>query len=75
VGKKQLLVAGDSRLVIHDPEMPGAGWEDSVSGNLWLTITPPPPMFFISVASKRVSDPVSSLFATLTGDFISVDSK
>jgi hypothetical protein len=73
VGKKQLLVAGDSRLVIHDPEMPGAGWEDSVSGNLWLTITPP--MFFISVASKRVSDPASSLFAALTGDFISVDSK
>ncbi len=41
----------------------------------WLTITPPTPLFFVSVESKGLSDPVSSLFATLTGDFISVDSK
>jgi hypothetical protein len=32
-------------------------------------------MFFISVDSKLLGDPVSFLFATLTGDFISVDSK
>jgi hypothetical protein len=44
-------------------------------GAVWLTITPPPPMFVVSVAFKRVSDPVSSLYATLTGCFISVDSK
>jgi hypothetical protein len=31
-------------------------------------------MFFISVASKGFSDAVSSLDATLTGHFISVDS-
>src|SRR5882724_8743268 len=41
----------------------------------WLTITPPTPLFFISVAFKRLSDPVNSLFATLTGGLISVDSK
>jgi hypothetical protein len=32
-------------------------------------------MFFISVDSKRFIDPVSSLDATLTEHFISVDSK
>jgi len=32
-------------------------------------------MFFVSVESKGLSDPVSSLFATLTRDLISVDSK
>ena len=31
-------------------------------------------MFFVSVDSKEFSDPVSSLVATLTEDFISVDS-
>ena len=41
----------------------------------WLTITPPRPLFFVSVAAKGLGDPVSFLFATLTGDFISVDSK
>src|ERR1700693_5649984 len=30
-------------------------------------------MFFVSAQSKGLSDPVSSLSATLTGDFISVD--
>jgi hypothetical protein len=46
------------------------------AGRIWLTITPhPSPMFFVSVASKGFSDPVSSFPATLTGDFISVDSK
>ncbi|SRR6266404_2154058 len=37
--------------------------------------TPHPPLFFVSVESKGLSDPVSSSFATLTGDLISVDSK
>ena len=32
-------------------------------------------MFFISVEFRGLSDPVSSLSATLTGDFISVESK
>jgi hypothetical protein len=32
-------------------------------------------MFFVSVGFKELSCTVSSLFATLTGDFISVDSK
>jgi hypothetical protein len=32
-------------------------------------------MFFASIAFKRFSDPVSSLYATLARDFISVDSK
>ena len=34
-----------------------------------------PPCFFVSAESKGLSDPVSSLDATLTGGFISVDSK
>ena len=41
----------------------------------WLTITPPTPLFFVSVESKGFSDPVSSLFATLTRGFISVAAK
>jgi len=32
----------------------------------------PTPLFFCKVESKGLSDPVSSLVATLTGDFISV---
>lgn len=44
-------------------------------GRSWLTITPPTPLFFVSAESKGLSDPVSSLDATLMGDFISVDSK
>src|SRR6267142_5343177 len=36
----------------------------------WLTITPPTPLFFISVDSKGFSFTVSSLFATLTGAII-----
>ena len=37
--------------------------------------TPHPPLFFVSVESKGLSDPVSSLFATLAGDLISVAAK
>src|SRR6266481_7980044 len=47
-------------------------------GDFWLTITTPTPMFFVSVESKGLSDPVSSLSATLqqlTREFTSVDSK
>src|SRR2546426_318269 len=37
--------------------------------------TPPSPLFFVSAESKGLSDPVSSLDATLAGYLISVDSK
>jgi hypothetical protein len=36
---------------------------------------PPPPGFFVSVASKRLSVPVSGLESTLASTPISVDSK
>jgi hypothetical protein len=42
---------------------------------IWLTITAPSPLFFVSVASKGLSVPVSGLESTLTGICISVDSK
>src|SRR6266850_5564931 len=35
----------------------------------------PTPFFFVSVASKRLRFPVSSLFSTLTGEFTSVECK
>src|SRR6266850_2529781 len=41
----------------------------------WLTITPLPPLFFVSVASKGLSSAVSLLFATLAGKSISVAAK
>jgi len=41
----------------------------------WLAITPPSPLFFVSVASKGLTPTVSLLFATLTGEFISVAAK
>jgi len=40
-----------------------------------LTITPATPLFFVSVESKRLRFPVSSLSPTLTREFASVDSK
>ena len=40
-----------------------------------LTITPPPPRFFVSVDSKEVSMRVSPLESTLAGILVSVDSK
>jgi hypothetical protein len=43
--------------------------------DFWLTITPTTPHVFVSAESKGLSNPVSSLFATLTGDFISVAAK
>src|SRR6266702_1552143 len=45
------------------------------SGVVWLTITDPPPMFFVSVASKGLNVYVSGLESTLAGISISVDSK
>jgi hypothetical protein len=36
---------------------------------------PPTPGIFVSADSKGFSNPVSSLFATLTGEFVSVGSK
>jgi hypothetical protein len=42
---------------------------------IWLTITGPHPLFFVSVASKGFSAYVSSLKSTLMGSFASVDSK
>src|SRR6266478_2989474 len=41
----------------------------------WLTVTPPTPLFFVSVASKEFSFAVSLLFATLAREFISVAAK
>src|SRR6266403_4376926 len=41
----------------------------------WLTITPPTPLFFVSVASKGLRSAVSLLFATLAGGSISVAAK
>jgi hypothetical protein len=43
--------------------------------DFWLTISAPTSLFHVSVESKGLSVPVSSLDATLTEDFISVDSK
>ncbi len=40
-----------------------------------MPATPPSPLFFVSVASKGLRNPVSRLLATLTGEFTSVDSK
>ena len=45
------------------------------SWDFWLTITPPTPVFFVSVDSKEFRDPVSSLDATLMRGLISVDFK
>jgi hypothetical protein len=45
------------------------------SSDSWLTITTPPPMFFISVDSKEVNVPVSRLDATLARRRASVASK
>src|SRR5882672_9011703 len=41
----------------------------------WLTITPPAPLFFVSVASKGLTPTVSLLFATLARRSISVAAK
>ena len=41
----------------------------------WLAITDPPPMFFVSVASKGLRVSVSGLESTLARICISVDSK
>ena len=40
-----------------------------------LTITPPTPLFSVSVASKGFRNRVNPLFATLAGRFISVAAK
>ncbi len=45
-------------------------WQDS-----WLTITPPTPLFFVSVAAKGFSLAVSLLSATLAVGSISVAAK
>jgi hypothetical protein len=42
---------------------------------VWLTITAPSPLFFVSVASKGLRFPVSDLESTLTGGRVSVASK
>jgi len=52
-----------------------ARWNIEAGRELVNRNTPHPPVFFVSVAFKRLSDPVSSLDATLTRGFISVDSK
>src|SRR5216684_4480129 len=46
------------------------------SRNFWLTIAvTPPPLFFVSVASKRLSNAASLLESTLVRGHGSVDSK
>src|SRR5712691_9261600 len=45
------------------------------SSGVWLTITDPPPMFFVSVASKGLNVYVSGLESTLARISNSVDSK
>jgi len=52
-----------------------SGWSAPQAGGNLVNHNTPTPLFFVSVDSKGLSDPVSSLFATLTGGFISVDSK
>jgi hypothetical protein len=47
-------------------------WGRIENERVWLTIITPCPRFFVSVAAKGVSDPVSLLFATVTGDLASV---
>src|SRR5712691_10235944 len=55
--------------VVWAQKLPTAG-----SLIFWLTI-PPLPLFFVSVASKGLSQAVSLLFATLAGRSISVAAK
>jgi hypothetical protein len=43
--------------------------------DVWLTIIPPTPLFFVSVASKGFNISVSPVFATLTRRPISVADK
>jgi hypothetical protein len=47
----------------------------SAVAEVWLTITAPAPLFFVSVASKGFRVPISGLESTLAGGHVSVASK
>ena len=59
----------------RDPSLPMVVQDRHPSSGVWLTITDPPPMFFVSVASKGLRGYVSGLESTVTRISISVDSK
>ena len=71
------MVARDRHASSHvrDPSTPFGRSGQIPSLGIWLTIRAPPPMFFISVASKGLRLAVSVLKSTLMGDHVSVDSK
>ena len=69
-----LLVARD-RNVKSDPSLPDGRSGQETSFDSWLTITAPPPVFFVSVASKGFSNATSPLESTLVKPRGSVDSK
>jgi len=58
-----------------DPSLPMVVQDRHPSSGVWLTITGPPPVFFVSVASKGVRVSVTSLFSTLARGLVSGDSK
>ena len=56
------------------PRLPMVARDRHPSWDVWLTIRTTRPLFCVSAESKGLSSPVSALYATLTGGFISVDS-
>ena len=59
----------------REPSLPVVARDRHPSSGVWLTITPPTPLFFVSVAAKGLSNSASLLFATLTREFVSVAAK
>ena len=68
-------LSASDQVGISDPRWVGASVGPLSARKNWLTITAPPPMFLVSVASKGVKYAVSLLFATLAGMSISVAAK
>jgi len=54
------------------PSLPLVARDRHASSHVWLTITPPPPMFFVSVDSRGFRFVVSCLESTLVGWLVSV---
>src|SRR6266850_2097450 len=54
------------------PSLPMVARDRHTSSHVWLTITPPPPMFFVSVDSRGFRFVVSCLESTLVGWLVSV---
>jgi hypothetical protein len=48
---------------------------ENLATTFWLTTTPSPSLFFVSIDSKGFNFSVSPLESTLGGDVVSVDSK